>query len=201
MHVKQFRYAADNLGYLVYGQRTAVVVDGGAVDKILLFTASKNLKIKYVTNTHKHSDHTSGNISLIKNSGAEFIDPRQLYDLRQIDLEGIKINIYHTPGHTNDSICIYIGDAVFTGDTLFVGKVGGTDFGPNARAEYNSLHNKLLTLPDSTRVFPGHNYGVSPESTIINERKTNPFLLQPDIESFINLKKNWLEYKRIHGIA
>jgi len=116
-------------------------------------------------------------------------------------LGNLEIKILYTPGHTNDSICIYIGDAIFTGDTLFVGKVGGTDFGTLARTEYNSLHNKLMTLPDSTRVFPGHNYGVAPESTIAHEKKTNPFLLRPDVESFIDLKKNWDEYKRIHGIA
>lgn len=112
----------------------------------------------------------------------------------------LEIRIIHTPGHTKDSICIYIGDGVFTGDTLFVGKVGGTDFGSQAEAEYNSLHKKLLTLPDSTRVFPGHDYGTSPESTILRERQTNPFLLRPDIESFIELKRNWTEYKKKHGI-
>jgi hypothetical protein len=58
-----------------------------------------------------------------------------------------------------------------------------------------------LTLPDDTRVFPGHNYGIAPESTIKNERETNPFLIQADIETFIDLKINWVEYKRIHGIS
>jgi hypothetical protein len=58
-----------------------------------------------------------------------------------------------------------------------------------------------MILPDSTRVFPGHNYGVATESTIAHEKKTNPFLLRPDVESFIDLKKNWEEYKKIHGIA
>ena len=83
---------------------------------------------------------------------------------------------------------------------MFVGKVGGTDFGEAAKAEYESLHQKLLSLPDTTRVFPGHNYGTSPESTIGKERESNPFLVQPDFEAFLDLKRNWLEYKRIHGI-
>jgi glyoxylase-like metal-dependent hydrolase (beta-lactamase superfamily II) len=116
-------------------------------------------------------------------------------------LGDLEITIIHTPGHTTDSICLYIGDAVFTGDTLFVGKVGGTDFGAQARAEYESFHQKLLLLPDSTRVFPGHNYGVAPESTIGHERQTNPFLIQPDFESFVDLKRNWDAYKKAHGIA
>ena len=109
--------------------------------------------------------------------------------------------ILHTPGHTEDSICLYVGDAVFTGDTLFVGKIGGTGFGRQARTEYESLHQKLMTLPDDTRVFPGHNYGAAPESTIGHERQTNPFLLQPNFEAFVHLKKNWTAYKKEHGIA
>ena len=93
-----------------------------------------------------------------------------------------------------------IGNALFTGDTLFVGKVGGTDFGKQAKSEYDSLHNKILKLSDDIRIFPGHDYGVAPESTIGNEKKTNPFILCKDFESFVDLKRNWLEYKKKHGI-
>ena len=116
-------------------------------------------------------------------------------------LGGLQITILHTSGHSKDSICLWVGDAVFTGDTLFVGKVGGTDLDAEAREEYDSLHQKLLTLPGHTRVFPGHNYGVAPESTIAHERETNPFLLQPDFEAFVHLKRNWAAYKQEHGIA
>jgi len=126
---------------------------------------------------------------------------RRVRDGAQFPLGTLRIRILHTPGHTGDSICILVADAVFTGDTLFVGKVGGTDFGDNARAEYRSLHEKLLTLPDATRVFPGHDFGVAPQSTIGKERETNPFLLQPDVGRFIDLKKNWPAYKKEHGIA
>jgi len=107
----------------------------------------------------------------------------------------------HTPGHTPDSICLYVGDAVITGDTLFVGKVGGTDLGNGAKTEYDSLHEKLLILPDDTRVFPGHDYGTAPQSTIANERETNPFLAQPNFSAFVGLKQNWAAYKEEHGIA
>ncbi len=98
-------------------------------------------------------------------------------------------------------MCILVGDAVFTGDTLFVGKVGGTDLGEGARTEYDSLHQRLLALPDDTRVYPGHDVGVAPKSTIGHERETNPFLLQLDFEAFVNLKRNWAAYKKEHGIA
>ena len=88
-----------------------------------------------------------------------------------------------------------------TGDTLFVGKVGGTDYGAGARAEYDSLHRKLMVLPDETEVWPGHDVGVAPRSTIGHEKRTNPFLRCEDFAAFVELKRNWLEYKRRHGIA
>ena len=117
----------------------------------------------------------------------------------------MKLQIIHTPGHTGDSLCVLaegpgaVGKLV-TGDTLFVGKVGGTGFGDDARAEYDSLHDKLMILSDDVEVWPGHNYGVEPSSTIGNERKTNPFLLRESFEDFVDLKRNWLQYKAEHGI-
>jgi glyoxylase-like metal-dependent hydrolase (beta-lactamase superfamily II) len=110
------------------------------------------------------------------------------------------LHIIHTPGHTPDSICILAGGDLITGDTLFVGKVGGTGFGADARSEYESLHGKLMTLPPDTRVWPGHDYGVRPSSTIGDELLENPFILRESFESFLELKRNWAEYKRIHGI-
>jgi len=77
--------------------------------------------------------------------------------------------------------------------------VGGTDLGPGARREWDSLQ-KLMELPDNTEVWPGHNYGVAPTSTIRHERDTKPFLLQPTFDAFIDLKANWLDYKKKHGI-
>jgi glyoxylase-like metal-dependent hydrolase (beta-lactamase superfamily II) len=89
---------------------------------------------------------------------------------------------------------------LITGDTLFVGKVGGTDLGDGARREYDSLHNKLMTLPDHIEVWPGHNFGSAPSSTIGNERRTNPFLQQKSFEDFVHLKAHWIQYKREHGL-
>jgi glyoxylase-like metal-dependent hydrolase (beta-lactamase superfamily II) len=97
-------------------------------------------------------------------------------------------------------MCIRGGDKLVTGDTLFVGKVGGTNSSGEARAEYESLHGKLMALDDAVEVFPGHNYGVRPSSTIGAERRTNPFLLRDSFDSFLDLKIHWLDYKREHGI-
>ncbi len=89
---------------------------------------------------------------------------------------------------------------LITGDTLFVGKVGGTHDADSARLEYDSLRGKICSLPPETEVWPGHDYGVRPSSTIGDELRENPFLLRATFESFLDLKSNWAEYKRIHGI-
>ena len=112
----------------------------------------------------------------------------------------IRLQVMYTPGHTIDSICILVGDELITGDTLFVGKVGGTGFGNDARQEYDSLH-RLMSLPAHIKVWPGHYYGVRPSSTIGDEMKENPFLLRKSFDSFVELKQNWAQYKKDHGIA
>lgn len=212
MFVKQFRVGGDrNFGYLVADEeagKAAVIDPSFSPGRILDSAREHQFEIRYVFNTHDHFDHTNGNAVIERRLDKAPLllgstDPETgiaVEDGACLPLGGLEIVVLHTPGHTDDSICLHVGDAVFTGDTLFVGKVGGTDFGAEAKAEYNSLHRKLLALPDDTRVFPGHDYGTAPESTIAQERQTNPFLLQPDFEAFVHLKRNWTAYKREHGI-
>jgi hydroxyacylglutathione hydrolase len=213
MLVKQFDVGGDrNYAYLVADEtsREAFIVDPANTPKTLIrYAKKKKLSIKHNFCTHGHSDHTNGNETIRSILGLTPLfygieDPGsgvKVTDGASFPLGILQVKILHTPGHTQESICLYIEDALFTGDTLFVGKVGGTDFDAGARQEFDVLHQKLLKLPDETRVFPGHNYGVAPQSTIGNERLTNPFLLQPDFASFIDLKRNWAEYKRRHGIV
>ncbi|MBI9072514.1 MAG: MBL fold metallo-hydrolase [Melioribacteraceae bacterium] len=213
MIVKQFLTGGDrNFGYLAACDKTkkGIVIDPSySPKKIYDYAVENEIEIKYIFNTHRHFDHTEGNVRIERFTGIKPLgfcdkDPRTdspLIDDYEIELGELTVKIIHTPGHTQDSICIYIGDAVFTGDTLFVGKVGGTDLADQAHDEYHSLHKKLLRLPKETRVFPGHNYGADAESTIDKERKTNPFLIQPNLEAFIDLKRNWLDYKKKHGIT
>ncbi len=213
MYLKQFRTGGDrNFGYLAADEvsRQAFIVDPSNDPSMIVHHANEEgLSIRYIFCTHGHYDHTNGNEEISRLTGRVPL----LYgtvcpdaglaveDGAVFPLGELEIRIIHTPGHTADSMCLYAGDALFTGDTLFVGKVGGTDLGEQARREYRSLHEKLMTLPENTRVFPGHDYGTAPHSTIGEEKKTNPFLTQPDLESFIDLKKNWAAYKRKHGIA
>jgi hydroxyacylglutathione hydrolase len=213
MILQQIRAAGDrNFGYWILDENTreAAVVDPSGRPNIFLELAKQdNATIRWVIATHDHGDHTAGIRQIADNTNAKVVFHKNAYHSvdRKVEhgdilpLGNLELKILFTPGHTNDSICVLVEDALITGDTLFVGKVGGTGYGQDARDEYNSLHNVLMKLPDHVRVFPGHDYGVAPESTIKHERTTNPFLLRPDFESFLELKKTWLEYKRIHGIA
>lgn len=213
MFVKQFATGGDrNFGYLEADEGTgqAAVIDASySPEAIVAFARDNGYTIAYAFSTHGHGDHTNGNAALAALTGVKPLlfgdrEPttgRAVTDGARFPLGDLEIAVIHTPGHSDDSVCLHIGDAVFTGDTLFVGKVGGTDLEEGARAEYRSLHDKLMALPGDTRVFPGHNVGVTPQSTIAHERATNPFLLQPDLESFIDLKRNWAAYKLEHGIA
>lgn len=213
MFVKQFRTGGDrNFGYLGADEESkkALVVDPSFSPRMIVdFAGDRGYEIEFIFITHDHFDHSNGNGEIERLTGKQPLmlggtDPVtgiRVEDGACFTLGCLEVRIIHTPGHTMDSICIHAGDALFTGDTLFVGKVGGTDFGEGARLEYDSLHQKLMGLPDDTRVFPGHDYGTAPESTIARELQTNPFLLRPDFDSFVHLKRNWEEYKREHGIA
>jgi len=99
----------------------------------------------------------------------------------------IPIKVIYTPGHTADSVCLLVDKAkLLTGDTLFVGECGRTDFpGGSSKSMYDSLFNKLLKLNDNVEVYPGHDYGLKPQSTIGEEKKSN-YTLQPrSLEDFI----------------
>ncbi len=213
MIVEQFRTGGDrNFGYLVADQASgeAMVIDASFnPGMIVRFAADHGFIIRFIFSTHGHDDHTNGNDAIRHLTGIAPLLYGEtccrigllVVDGASFPLGALHARILYTPGHTADSICIHIGDALFTGDTLFTGKVGGTGTEEQALMEYQSLHHKLMLLPDTTKVYPGHDYGVSPVSTIGHERLSNPFLLQKDFNAFLLLKQNWAVYKKLHGIA
>ena len=174
MQIKQFRYAADNLAYLIYGQSSAIVIDGGAVDKILSFVTAYGLEIKFVTNTHTHADHTCGNKVLLEKSNAKFIDTERLYDMQYIDMENTRIKIYHTPGHTTDSFCFYFDKILISGDTLFNGKTGRC-FSGDLNGFLASIK-MLMNLPRETIIYAGHDYVKEYMKTAKSIDPDNPYI-------------------------
>jgi hydroxyacylglutathione hydrolase len=215
MHFEQLPAGGDrNFAYLLADEATdeaALVDPADRTDEILDHVAHQDLTLVYVINTHGHHDHAGGNSQAQRRTGAQVVrfDPAGrrtdtvigVRDGDELPLGGLTLRFMHTPGHTPDSLCILFGNKLCTGDTLFVGKVGGTGYGDDARQEYESLHRLLRTLPEETEVCPGHDVGVAPSSTLGHEKRTNPFLLQPTFEDFLALKRTWLDYKRQHGIA
>jgi len=206
---RQIRAGGDrNFAYLFGNGGEAAAVDPVAPSRVLGAAREAGVTIRYIVNTHGHHDHTAGNAELRAATGAEIIAHEAAGTQKDIAVTGgerfkvgdTEFEILATPGHTPDSICVLWDGRLMSGDTLFVGKVGGTGFGADARAEYASLHEVIGKLPDETEVWPGHDYGTEPSSTVGHEKATNPFLLRPDFDSFVDLKRNWAEYKREHGI-
>lgn len=179
-----------NFAYLIGDERSkeaAVVDPSGAVSEITEALEDEGLQLKYVVNTHSHPDHTSGNKELATMAGAKLLMYKTresgsgpgLKDGGTITLKEIKIRVIHTPGHTPDSICLLVDNKLLTGDTLFVGECGRTDMpGGDSGDLYDSLFGKILPLSDELEVYPGHDYGLKPDSTLGYERKHN-YVLQP----------------------
>ena len=179
-----------NLAYIISDnetKKTAIVDPAWEIEKILDITKRNNLNIIYIINTHSHSDHISGNEEIIKQTNAKLISyyksPRKpdipISENDEITLGKTKMKFIHTPGHCPDSICIIIGNKILTGDTLFVGNCGRIDLpGGNIDELYTSLFTKIYKLDDKLEVYPGHDYGEKPFSTIEYEKKHN-YVLEP----------------------
>ncbi len=210
---EQIRTGGDrNFGYLV-GDREAgkaVLVDPSYDPKRMVQRArDQGLEVTHVINTHGHRDHTNGNKKAMKLTGAPLLAHRSAASQPGVPVDhadelavgGLRLTFLHTPGHADDHLCVQVEDVCLTGDLLFVGKIGGTGTEADAEVEYRSLHEVLLALPDDTTVWPGHDYGCRPASTLALEKRTNPFLLCPDLPSFLQLKADWARFKREKGLV
>ncbi len=186
--------------------KTCALIDPAFdADRILSEAQRLQYRITHIINTHGHSDHTAGNRAIKIATGAQILiheldadrlgtlmhstfsrilggkgSPRPdvlLHDDDHIWIGGMHVRVLHTPGHTPGSICLYADGHLFTGDTLFVGAVGRVDLPGGSRLQLRmSLRERIFALPGNTIVWPGHDYGPRPRSTLAHEQKTNPFV-------------------------
>jgi glyoxylase-like metal-dependent hydrolase (beta-lactamase superfamily II) len=185
--------------------KTCALIDPAfETERILDEVGKEGYHVTHVINTHSHSDHTAGNAAIIAATGAELLIHRLdgeklsetasgafskamggegsppadvlLEDGDVITIGEESLQVIHTPGHSPGGICLYTPGHVFTGDTLFVGAVGRTDFpGGSMSQMLTAIKDKIYTLPIETIVWPGHDYGYAPSSTVENEQELNPF--------------------------
>jgi glyoxylase-like metal-dependent hydrolase (beta-lactamase superfamily II) len=190
---------ADNFSYLVICPQTgkALGVDPGmSPESMLRVIRSRELTLVILANTHGHRDHIAGNGEILKATGAKLAaNPLDVPGVEIVLGEGsrlqigaITVEVLHTPGHTPGSLVFHPPGALIVGDTLFVTRCGRADFpGSDPAALYHSLL-RLAAFPPETKVFPGHDYGPKPCSTIAFEREHNEYMRCPDLESFLKLR-------------
>jgi glyoxylase-like metal-dependent hydrolase (beta-lactamase superfamily II) len=199
LSVDTFRAEPDGcLGYLVVdeGSRTAMAIDPrlDQIDRFLETLAARALRLAYALDTHTHADHLSGVGRLARRTGATVLahaaskltgPARRLQGGGHLELGGIRVDVVDAPGHTPDSLALLIGGHLFTGDALFAGGAGRTDFmGGSASALFDTLRT-FEALPAATVVHPGHDYVGRPVTTIGDEQAGNPLLRERDRAAFV----------------
>jgi glyoxylase-like metal-dependent hydrolase (beta-lactamase superfamily II) len=216
MHLvfEQIRCGGDrNFGYLL-GDRKAgecVLIDPSYSPETFVERArEQGLRVTFIVNTHGHPDHINGNARAVELTGARLaahpLCPSHpdvpLDDEQELPIGSLRLRCLHVPGHSPDHLALYEPDydLLFTGDLLFVGKVGGTSSDADARTEWTSLQRLLGAVSDMATVWPGHDYGARPASTIALEKATNPFLLCANVDEFLARKAGWPALKARLGL-
>lgn len=211
---EQIRVGGDrNLAYLL-GDREAkrcVLIDPSyAPEEVVARAQAQELTVSHILNTHGHHDHINGNVKAQELTGAPVAahpDCPSLPDIRLKDEEKIavgalEIQVLYTPGHCADHVVFFEATQkiLISGDLLFVGKVGGTGNDEDARIEYNSLRRVQNHCPEETTVWPGHDYGSRPSSTLALELASNPFLRVANVAGFLRMKDDWAIHKKRYGL-
>jgi len=188
-----------NFTYILEDEDTgeSIILDPSwNLDEIQKVITRHDLKVKYIVNTHHHFDHTLGNEAMAKETEAKILQHESStlkHDITLVDEQKIKfgnsqLTVFHTPGHSKDSICLVGDGKIFTGDTLFVGNCGRVDLpGGSAQELYHSLFDILYKMDESLVLYPGHNYGSTPISTLANEKKSNFVLQKRSEQEFVEL--------------
>ncbi|AFS82122.1 MBL fold metallo-hydrolase [Candidatus Nitrosopumilus sediminis] len=188
-----------NFSYIVEDEDTgeSIIIDPSwDLIELEMIIKKNNLKIKYIVNTHHHFDHTLGNEAMAESTKAPIIQHENselkhdisVKDGDFIEFGNSKLKVLHTPGHSQDSICL-IGDGkIFSGDTLFVGNCGRIDLpGGSAKDLYHSLFDILYNLDENLVMYSGHNYGSSEISTLGQEKITNHVMQKRTEQQFLDM--------------
>lgn len=191
-----------NFSYVIFDERdkVGVIIDPSwDLEKILEFLEKNKISAKYIINTHTHFDHVLGNdqvaeitkAAIIQHEKSTLKKDRSVREGEIINVGQGELEVLYTPGHSEDSICLIVDkEDIITGDTLFVGNIGRVDLpGSSPDSMYDSL-SRIAKLEDSLVVYPGHNYGMTPTSTILNERTNNPMLNFKSKEAFLKYMVN-----------
>jgi glyoxylase-like metal-dependent hydrolase (beta-lactamase superfamily II)/rhodanese-related sulfurtransferase len=196
-----FDDVSSTYSYLLASRRggEAMIIDPvlEKVERYLQLVKELDLRLVKAVDTHLHADHVTGLGALRdrthcitvmgERSGVDVVSMR-LAEGDKLQIEGLSLDVLYTPGHTDDSYSFLLRDRVFTGDTLLIRGTGRTDFqNGSARAQYDSLFNKLLKLPEETLVYPAHDYKGDTVSTIGEEKAFNPRLQVKSVEEYVDL--------------
>jgi sulfur dioxygenase len=190
--------------YLLASRRggEALIIDPvlEKVERYLQLIRELDLKLVKAVDTHLHADHITGLgalrdrthcITVMGEMSKADVVSMRLTDGDKLTIEGVALEAIYTPGHTDDSYSFWMNDRVFTGDTLLIRGTGRTDFqNGDARAQYDSIFNRLLKLPDETLVFPAHDYKGETVSTIGEEKAFNPRLQVKSVDDYVVLMNN-----------
>lgn len=204
MFKQMFDTESSTYTYLLVDENTreAVIIDPVAshVDEYIAMIKQHNLHLKYALETHVHADHITASGKLrerlgIKTGVSELCGAlaadMQLNDGDVLMMGNQTIHVIATPGHTAGSVSFLCNDRLFTGDSLLINGCGRTDFqGGSAEMQYNSIVNKLFTLPDETLIYPGHDYSGRRVSSIVQEKVINPRLAGKTRDEFIGIMNN-----------
>src|SRR5262245_53738562 len=198
-----FESVSCTYSYLLASQRggEALVIDPvlEKVDRYIQLLRELDLRLVKAVDTHLHADHITGLgalrdrtrcITVMGEQTRADIVSMRVSEGDRIEIEGLGLDVLYTPGHTDDSCCYVMADRVFTGDTLLIRGTGRIDFqNGDPVAQYDSIFNKLLKLPDETLVFPAHDYKGDTVSTIAEERAHNPRLQVKSCEEYVQIMR------------